>query len=158
APNRSGGGFGGELNNFLPSFTPLNLETDFSINIDHNITSKQAIHGWYWRQKFPIPSGTEFTSAPIDNNFINTVVGRGLDVTYSNAISPRFVVTGGVLYVFQNNDFSPTHFFPGVFAGVEPFPPGAANILPGINFGGGPWEPQSWGARNGGLPTQNHKT
>ena len=158
APNRTGGGFGQELNNFFPSFAPLNLETDYSINVDHNLTSKQAIHGWYWRQNFPIPSGTQFTSSPIDNSFINTVLGRGVDVTYSNAISPRFVVTGGVLYVFQNNDFSPTHFFPGVFSGVEAFPPGASNILPGINFGGGPWEPQSWGARNGGLPTQNHKT
>lgn len=147
-----------EVSNFIPTATPLNLETALSVNVDHNITSKQAIHGWYWRQPYPQPSGTDFTSTPIDNEFINTVLGRAVNITYSNTITPNFVVTGGFMYAYQSNDFSPTHFYPGVFPGVDAFPPGNANILPGINFGGGPWEPQSWGARNGGLPTENHKT
>jgi len=146
-----------EVKNFIPSFTPLNLETDFSVNVDYNLTDKQSLHGWYWRQYFPVPSGTEFTSAPIDTSFVNTVLGRGVDITYANTLSSHFVVTGGFLYVFQNNDFSPTHFYPGTFPGVAPFS-SSANILPGINFTGGPWEPDNWGARNGGLPTQNHKT
>ena len=146
-----------EVKNFVPSFAPLNLETDVSVNVDYNLTDKQSVHGLYWRQYFPVPSGTEFTSAPIDNSFINTVLGRGIDITYANTIAPHFVVTGGFLYVFQNNDFSPTHFYKGNFPGVAPFS-ASANILPGINFGGGAWEPDGWGARNGGLPTQNHKT
>lgn len=147
-----------EVNNFIPTAAPLHLETDVSVNADYNLTTKQSLHGWYWRQFFPVPSGTEFTSTPIDNSFVNTVLGRGVDITYANTITPNFVVTGGVMYVFQNNDFSPTHFYPGVFPGVQAFPPGAANILPGIEFTGGPWEPDGWGARNGGLPTENHKT
>ncbi len=146
-----------EVNNFIPTASPLHLETDVSVNVDHNLTSKQAIHGWYWRQYYPVPSGTEFTSTPIDNSFINTVLGRAVNITYSNTISPNFVVTGGFMYVYQNNDFSPTHFYSGSFPGVAPFS-ASANILPGINFTGGPWEPDGWGARNGGLPTENHKT
>ena len=157
APNTTGGGINNEVSNFVPHFAPLNLETSLSVNVDYNLTDKQSLHGWYWRQYFPVPSGTEFTSTPIDNSFVNTVLGRGVDITYANAISPHFVVTGGFLYVFQNNDFSPTHFYSGQFPGVAPFS-ASANILPGINFTGGPWEPDSWGARNGGLPTQNHKT
>lgn len=156
-PNTTGGGINQEVSNFVPRFTPLHLETDISVNVDYNLSDKQSLHGWYWRQNYPIPSGTEFTSTPIDNSFVNTVLGRGVDITYSNTIAPNFVVTGGFLYVFQNNDFSPTHFYKGTFPGVAPFS-ASANILPGINFSGGPWEPDSWGARNGGLPTQNHKT
>lgn len=148
---------GVEVANFSPRFTPLNLETSFSVNVDYNFTDKQSLHGWYWRQYYPVPSGTEFTSTPIDNSFVNTVLGRGVDITYANAITSNFVVTGGFLYVYQTNDFSPTHFYKGTFPGVAPFS-ASANILPGINFGGGPWEPDSWGARDGGLPTQNHKT
>jgi len=159
APNAPGGGINNELSNFVPSFTPLNLQTDFSVNVDYNLTDKQSLHGWYWRQYFPVPSGTEFTAGPIDNEFINTVLGRGVDITYANAISPHLVVTGGFLYVFQKNDFSPTHLYQGQFPGVAPFS-ASANILPGIDFVGpdGTWVPQSWGARDGGLPTQNHKT
>ena len=157
APNTTGGGINHEVSNFVPHFAPLHLETDISVNMDYNLTDKQSLHGWYWRQNYPVPSGTEFTSTPIDNSFINTVLGRGVDITYANSIASNFVVTGGFLYVYQNNDFSPTHFLKTPFPGVAPFS-ASANILPGINFGGGPWEPDSWGARNGGLPTQNHKT
>lgn len=150
-----------EVNNFIPTATPLFLETDFSVNVDHNITSKQAIHGWFWRQPYPQPSGTDFANTPIDNEFINNVMGRALVLTYSNTVSTNFVVTAGVMYAYQVNDFNPTHFYPGQFAGAAPFS-GAQNILPGIEFSGGPWEPENsssgWGARNGGLPTENHKT
>jgi len=155
-PNTTGGGINNEVVNFVPHFTPLHLETDVSVNVDYNLSDKQSVHGWYWRQYYPIPSGTEFTSTPIDNSFVNTVLGRAVDITYSNAIASNFVVTGGFLYAYQTNDFSPTHFLKGNFAGVAPFS-ASANILPGINFAGGPWEPDSWGARNGGLPTENHK-
>lgn len=147
-----------EVANLIPSSAPLFLETDLSVSGDYNITSKQAIHGWYWRQPYPQPSGTDFTSTPIDNEFINNVLGHAVVVTYSNTVSTNLVITGGVMYAYQVNDFSPTHFYPGVFPGVEAFPPGNANILPGIEFAGGQWEPSGWGARNGGLPTENHKT
>lgn len=147
-----------EVSNFKPSATPLQIETDISVNADYNLTSKQAVHGWYWRQPYPTPSGTDFVNNPIDNEFINNVLGRAVVVTYSNTVSTNFVLTGGMMYAYQSNDFNPTHLYPGVFPGVEAFPPGNANILPGINFAGRAWEPSGWGARNGGLPTENHKT
>lgn len=147
-----------EVSNLIPTSAPLFLETDFSVNGDYNLTSKQALHGWFWRQPYPQPSGTDFVNNPIDNEFINNVMGRALVLTYSNTVSTNFVVTGGMMWAYQVNDFSPTHLYPGVFPGVQAFPPGNANILPGINFAGGQWEPSAWGARNGGLPTENHKT
>jgi hypothetical protein len=147
-----------EVSNLIPTSAPLFLETDISVNADYNLTSKQALHGWYWRQPYPQPSGTDFVNNPIDNEFVNNVMGRAVVVTYSNTVSTNLVITGGMMYAYQVNDFSPTHFYPGVFPGVEAFPPGNANILPGINFSGGQWEPSAWGARDGGLPTENHKT
>src|SRR5262249_31911237 len=120
---------------------------------------KQAIHGLYWRQKYPVPSNADWISNPLSNQFINTVLGRAVDVTYSNALSSRLVLTGGFLYVYQGNDFLPTHLLSGAFAGVLPSGlTGQPNALPSINFGGGPWEPQSWGPGNGLSSTINHKT
>ena len=147
------------INNYSPATVTLNLQTDISVNIDHNLTSKQAIHGLYWRQKFPVPSNADWISNPLSNQFINTVLGRAVDVTYSNAISSRLVLTGGFLYVYQGNDFLPTHLLSGTFAGVLPSGlTGQPNAFPSINFGGGPWEPQSWGPGNGLSSTINHKT
>src|SRR5207302_1013206 len=92
------------INNYSPKTVTLNLQTDVSVNVDHNITSKQAIHGLYWRQYFPQPSNEDWVNNTLSNSFINTVLGRAADVTYSNAISSRMVLTGGFLYVYQCND------------------------------------------------------
>lgn len=147
------------VSNFTPTTIPVNLQTDLSVNIDHNLTSKQAIHGLYWRQKYPIPTNPDWVASPLSNNFINTVLGRGVDITYSNAISSRMVLTGGFLYVYQSNDFLPTHLLTGSFPGALPSGlSGQPNVFPSINFGGGGWEPQSWGPGNGLSSTINHKT
>src|SRR6266700_258254 len=77
------------VNNYIPTTIPINLQTDLSVSIDHNLTSKQAIHGLYWRQKYPQPSNADWVNNPLSNAFVNTVLGRAVDITYSNAISSR---------------------------------------------------------------------
>jgi hypothetical protein len=108
------------INNFVPTTIPLNLQTSYSINVDHNLTTKQAIHGLYWRQKYPQPSGTDWVNSPLNGQQITTILGRGFNLTYSNAINSRFVVTGGFMYVYQGNDFLPSNLLKGQFAGVLP--------------------------------------
>lgn len=151
------------INNYSPQTITLNLQTDVSVNIDHNLTSKQAIHGLYWRQYYPQPSNEDWVNNPLSNEFINTVLGRAVDITYSNAISSRMVLTGGFLYVYQGNDFFPTHLLSGGFPGVQPSGlSGQPNAFPSINFndlsGSTLWVPQSWGPGNGLSSTVNHKT
>jgi hypothetical protein len=147
------------INNYSPKTIQLNLQTNVSVSIDHNLTSKQAIHGLYWRQHYPIPTNTDWIANPLSNQFINTVLGRGVDVTYSNPISSHMVATAGFLYVYQSNDFFPTHLLTGSFPGTLPSGlSGQPNVFPSINFAGGTWEPVSWGVGNGLSSTINHKT
>ena len=147
------------IQNYNPTTISLNLQTDVSANVDHNLTSRQAIHGLYWRQYFPVPSNTDWVSNPLSNRFINTVLGRAVGITYSNALSSRLVLTGGFLYVYQGNDFLPTHLLSGQFPGVLPSGlTGQPNAFPSINFSGGTWEPQNFGPGNGLSSTINHKT
>ncbi len=147
------------LNNFLPTGVPLNLQTDYSINVDHNLTTKQAIHGVYWRQKYPQPNGPDWVNSPLSGQQITTILGRGANFTYSNAINSNFVITGGFMYVYQGNDFLPTHLLTGQFPGALPSGlSGQPNVFPSVGFGGGGWEPQSWGPGNGLSSTINHKT
>ena len=147
------------INNYNPTTISLNLQTDVSVNVDHNLTSKQAIHGLYWRQYFPIPSNSDWVNSPLSNRFINTVLGRAVDLSYSNAINAHMVATAGFLYVYQGNDFLPTHLLTGQFPGTLPSGlTGQPNAFPSINFNGGQWEPQNWGPGNGLSSTINHKT
>src|SRR5579864_4783069 len=146
------------VSNFTPTTTSLNLQTDLSLSIDHNLTSKQAIHGLYWRQHFPSPNNGDWVNSPLSNENITTIHGRGVDITYSNALSSHMVLTGGFLYVYQGNDFLPPHL---LTSPITPVPPsGLAQPLtfPSISFSGGGWEPQSWGPGNGLSSTINHKT
>ena len=146
------------INNFLPTVVPLNLQTSYSINVDHNLTTKQAIHGLYWRQRFPQPSGTDWVNSPLNGQQITTILGRGVNLTYSNAINSRLVITGGFMYVYQGNDFLPTNLLKGQFAGVLPSGvTGQPLVFPSIGFGGGGWEPQPFGPGNGLSSTLNHK-
>lgn len=147
-----------EVQNYTPATSSLNLQTDLSVNIDHNITSKQAVHGLYWRQFFPQPNQGDWVNSPLSNENITTILGRGVDITYSNALSSHMVLSGGFLYVYQGNDFLPPHL---LSSPITPVPPsGLAQPLtfPSISFGGGPWEPGSWGPGNGLSSTINHKT
>jgi hypothetical protein len=150
------------INNFIPTIVPLNLQTDYAISVDHNLTSKQALHGTYWQQKYPQPSvsqtNSDFVSNPLSNLSITTILGRGANFTYSNAITSKLVVTGGFMYVYQGNDFLPPHLLTGQFPGALPSGlSGQPNVFPSIGFSGGGWEPQPWGPGNGLSSTINHK-
>jgi hypothetical protein len=145
------------LSNYDPTAISLNINDDLNVNIDHNLTSKQALHGTYWRQHFP-QEGASWIDNPLSGENITTVFGRALDLTYSNAISSHMVLTGGFLYVYQANDFAPPHL---LSSPITPVPPsGLAQPLtfPSINFNGGLWEPINWGTGNGLSSTKNHKT
>src|SRR5580693_4021733 len=62
-----------EVNNYTPATTSLNLQTDLSVNIDHNLTSKQAIHGLYWRQFYPSPNTGDWVNSPLSAENITTI-------------------------------------------------------------------------------------
>jgi hypothetical protein len=152
-------------NNFVPSVTDLNLQTDYAVNIDHNLTQSQAIHGLFWRQRYPSPNSYDWVDNPESGESITTILGRGLNITYSNAISSHMVITGGFMYVYQGNDFLPPHL---LSTALTPFPPSGLNqplSFPSIDFTGGPWEPLNsngysggFGPGNGLSSTINHKT
>ncbi|HKW62917.1 MAG TPA: carboxypeptidase regulatory-like domain-containing protein [Candidatus Acidoferrum sp.] len=147
-----------EVNNYTPATTSLNLEKAFSVNIDHNLTSKQAVHGLFWRQRYPQPNSGDWVNSPLSNLNVTTLLARGLDITYSNAISSRMVLTGGFLYVYQANDFQPPHLLSSPLSAVPPSGLAQPLTFPSIGFGGGLWEPGSWGPGNGLSSTINHKT
>ncbi len=145
---------GSENRNYHPSYIPVQTDRDWMFNIDHNITNKQALHFLYWRQYHFLPAG--WTSNVLNNQTWNYEPAYGIEPTYSYAISSRLVMTAGVLWVHQNNDFYQTAPPPsGGFNAAQPGPYGG-NFLPGINFGGGPWEPLSWGT-GGWQYSINHK-
>jgi hypothetical protein len=154
-----------EVSNYTPATTSLNLETSFSVNVDHNLTSKQAVHGLFWHQKYPSPNTGDWVNSPLSNLNITTLLARGLDITYSNAISSRMVLTGGFLYVYQGNDFLPPHLLSSPLAPVPPSGLAQPLTFPSISFTGGPWEPgvpsnpsqSAWGPGNGLSSTINHK-
>jgi len=144
----------GNNSNYIPSFVPLNTQSDWMLSMDQNLTSKQALHGVYWRQYFPTQGG--WIQNPLNNATYNDLLGRALNITYSNSFTPSLVMTAGVMWVYQSNDFYQQNPFPGAFGGTQPSPSGGV-YLPGINFGGGGWEPISWGT-GGWQYSINHKT
>ena len=149
---------GSENLNYSPSYVPVQTDRDWMFNIDHDLTSKQALHFLYWRQYHYLPAG--WTNNVLNNSTWNFEPAYGLEPTYSYAISPRLVMTAGVLWVHQNNDFYQTAPAPGSgFNAVQPGPYGGS-FLPGINFsrggGGGLWDPISWGT-GGWQYSINHK-
>lgn len=130
-----------EITNYSPTFVPLNTWTNWIITGDHNLTAKQALHGVYWRNYGSTTGG--FIQNPLNNATSNYLLGTGLLATYSNAVAPRLVLTGGVSWVGETNNFYQQNPI-GSFAGAAPSPSGGV-FLPGIGFSGGNWEPQSWG-------------
>ena len=130
-----------ETLNYSPHFVPLITWTNWGFTVDHNLTSKQALHGVYWRNRGNTTGG--FIANPLNNATTNYLLGTGLLVTYSNAITSHLVVTGGVSWIGETNNFYQQNPI-GTFAGAAPSPTGGV-YLPGVNFSGGSWEPQSWG-------------
>jgi len=55
----------------------------------------------------------------------------------------RLVMTANVSWIGETNNFYQQNPI-GTFAGAAPSPSGGV-YLPGVNFDGGPWEPQNWG-------------
>jgi len=142
----------GEISNFQPAFVPLDAHTVWGFTLDHNLNSRQALHGVYWRNEEHLAGG--FVDNPLNNTTTDNWYGSGLLVTYSHAITPRLMLTGGVSRtseIFLFNQQKPI----GSFAGVEPSPDGGV-YLPGINFGGGQWQPLNWGT-DGWQYTVNRK-
>ncbi len=131
----------GEIDNYSPTFVPVNTQTNWGITADHNLTSRQALHGVVWRNRGTRTGG--FIENPLNNATTNYLLGTGVLVTYSNAITPRLVMTAGISRVGETNNFYQQNPI-GSFAGAAPSPLGGV-FLPGIGFGGGPWEPRSWG-------------
>jgi hypothetical protein len=142
----------GAFDNFQSGFIPLLAHTVWGFTLDHNINSKQVIHGAYWRNQEQVSGG--FVDNPLNNTTTNHWFGSGLLVTYSHAITPSLMLTGGVSWIseiFNYHQQKPI----GSFAGVAPSP-GGEGFLPGINFTGGPWQPVNWGTF-GWLYTINRK-
>jgi hypothetical protein len=130
-----------EVANFQSPFIPLLEHTVWGFTLDHNLTARQAIHGAYWRNQEQVAGG--FINNPLNNTTNNNWFGSGLLVTYSHAVSPRLMATGGVSWtteIFRYRQQKPI----GSFAGAEPSPSGGV-FLPGINFVGHFWEPVNWG-------------
>jgi hypothetical protein len=130
-----------EVNNYSPNFVPVTTWSNWIITGDHNLTSKQALHGVYWRNHGSTSGG--FIQNPLNNKTSNYLLGTGLVASYSNAITSRLVMTGGVSWIGETNNFYQQNPI-GSFAGAAPSPSGGV-FLPGVNFDGGPWQPQSWG-------------
>ncbi len=100
--------------------------------------------------KVPATERPRLANSPLSSQQITTILGRGANLTYSNAINSRLVITGGFMYVYQSNDFLPTHLLSGQFPGALPSGlSGQPNVFPSIGFGGGGWEPQPFGPGNG---------
>jgi len=145
---------GSENRNYSPSYVPVQTDRDWMFNVDHNLTSKQALHFLYWRQYHYLPAG--WTNNVLNNQTWNYEPAYGIEPRYSYAISPSLVMTAGVLWVHQNNDFYQTAPAPaGGFNAAQPGPYGGS-FLPGVNFAGGPWEPINWGT-GGWQYSINHK-
>jgi hypothetical protein len=131
----------GEIDNYSPTFVPVNIQTNWGITADHNLTSRQALHGAVWHNYGRRTGG--FIENPLNNATTNYLLGTGIVVTYSNALTPRLVMTAGVSRIGETNNFYQQNPI-GTFAGAAPSPLGGV-FLPGIGFGGGTWEPKNWG-------------
>lgn len=130
-----------EIGNSAP-LSVLNRQLLWGFTIDHNLTTKQAIHGAWWRDHSVEPFGNNDFANPLNGATAQPDTGTGLFITYSNSLSSRLVTTLGFGWMGEmNNQFSQ---FPIKFSGVSPEPSGD-QFLPGISFNGGPVEPTSWG-------------
>jgi len=136
-----------QIFNYSPTFVPVIKETNWGLTIDHSLTAKQALHGVYWRNHASTAGG--FVTNPLNNATTNFLLGTGLLATYSNAMTSGLVMTAGVSWIGETNNFYQQNPI-GSFAGAAPSPTGGV-FLPGVNFTGGPLggitggNPQAWG-------------
>ena len=141
-----------EINNYVPQLTRVNIDTNWGLIIDHNLTSKQAVHGAFWRNRRNQPNGP-FSNA-LNNSRLLQYLGTGIVVNYSNTISDHLAVTGGVGWLGELNPQASEYPISN-FAGAAPIPGAPQQFLPGISFNNGNWEPTGWGT--GGWSFSNNR-
>ena len=83
-------------------------QNPWGFTIDHSISDKQSIHWTEWRDK-QTSYGTEtssrfLTSNPLTSNTYNPNLGTVFILSYSNAVSPHLVMTGGASWLGELND------------------------------------------------------
>lgn len=129
-----------ELKNFQPSTTPETVQPIWGFTVDHNLTTKQSIHGAYWRDKRSQPSNA-WVNNPLNTDRNLFYVGTGFNLTYSNALTPHLVLTGGFQWLGElNPQFMPSQY---KFPAAQPIPGQAQQYLPQISFDGGAWNPSA---------------
>jgi Carboxypeptidase regulatory-like domain len=130
-PNPTGAGFTNNQSNLF-GVSPTR-QNPWGFTIDHAITDKQSIHFAGWRDKqTSYGGGNNLPIAnPLENYTYFPDLGTVFIVNYSNAITPNFVVTGGMSWLGELNFQIPQRAQSSTFAAA----PGAT-IIPGINFGG----------------------
>ncbi len=128
------------------------IQNNVGFNIDHHISQNQSVHVSYWRDSFVSSS---FDHAGYFTNILSAqknepTLGTGIFATYTNALTPHLVVTGGIGWLGEINNEQNAHFgvnFPAVAGSV---------ILPTINFRGFD-APTSWGVNSNGETNSTNR-
>jgi hypothetical protein len=130
-------------------------QTSWGFSIDHNLTSKQTLHGSFWRDKYLVPAldnGSQLWAAtsPFSGVKNEPRIGTGLFLTYVNVFSPTLVMTAGMGWMGEINNEKETSV--GFFgsSGVPGVQNGAS--LPYIQFTGpiNVGRPTNWGPNGNG--------
>jgi hypothetical protein len=131
-------------------------QSNWGFSIDHNLTGTQKLHGSFWRDNYNLTSCCN-VGIHVNNELSGLEkeprLGTGVFLTYSNAISSNLVMTAGFGWMGEiNNELNS-------FQGVS-FPAVASGeVLPTINFNGGPVgnQPSSWGLNAHGETFSNNR-
>ena len=99
--------FAGRLdNNFLSRSSQPTDDWDYSIKIDHNISTRQKIAYSMWvQQNLRDNRGT--IPGPLDDGFLNDEAGRGIRLNYDFFLTPTLVHHVGIGYGRRRSDFFP---------------------------------------------------
>ena len=128
-------------------------QTNWGFNIDEKFTANQTAHVSFWRDSH---LSTAFDHPGYFNSILSAqkdepTLGTGVFVTYTNALTPHLVVTGGIGYLGEINNEENSH------RGVSFVAAAGSEILPTINFGGYD-APTAWGVNGGGeINSTNRK-
>jgi hypothetical protein len=140
----------------VPNSLP-NINHAWGFTVDHNITQNQSIHYTQWRNTL---ASNGFDVAPIvdPTNILqsqksNPTLGSVFLLNYTNAITPKLVMTAGAAWIGEiNNQFNVKR---GVnFAGVQTN--SLYDTFPNITFDGSN-TPTNWGTAQGWVTSVNRK-
>jgi len=120
---------------FVNSPVQPNDALQWTIKVDHQISSSNKLSGFYYFNDNSVHSETEFPAFPVDFKF------RAQNVSIKDLwiVSPKTLNEFGIGYLRQAGDNGPTHgAFPASFGftGIQSSPPESANSLPFIRVGG----------------------